>query len=112
MIQLTFSGTVLKINKIEILLPYPISDAFVSLGIIIIFLDPDANMGKSGQYKNIVAYDTSGQKMWEAELPTSKSSDVYWKIVKKEPLVALSYSSYECEIDVATGKIVRSEFYK
>ena len=112
MIQLIFSGTILEINGIEVVLPYPIIDAFVSLGIVVVLLDPDSNMGKSGQYRNLIAYDTSGQKMWEAELPTSKPSDVYWKIAKKEPLIAYSFSSYECEIDVTTGKILRSEFYR
>ncbi|HAK59544.1 MAG TPA: hypothetical protein DCO77_04065 [Nitrospiraceae bacterium] len=112
MIELTFSGTSLKIDTEEIVLPYSVVDAFVSKGIIVVLLDPDANLEKDKQYKNLLAYDPSGKKMWEAELPTPKPSDVYWKIVKKDPLVAYSFSSYECEIDLCSGKIIRSDFYK
>ena len=112
MTKISFSGTILKINGKEVALPYHIVEAFILKGIIVVFLDPDANMGKSGQYRNLIAYDPSGQKMWEAQLPTSKPSDVYWKLAKKEPLIVYSYSSYECEIDLINGRILRSEFYK
>lgn len=112
MSYISYSGTVLKVGGKVITLPYKILEAFESEQVIVVFLDPDANLGKTGQYGNLIAYDTSGTKKWEAELPTTKISDVYWKIVNKTPLVAYSFSSYECEIDISTGKILKKNFYK
>jgi hypothetical protein len=112
MTQAVFTGATLKVNGVNVVLPYPAIDGFMSRGIIVVLLDPDANMGKTGQYRNLLAYDATGEKLWEADLPTSKPSDVYWKIVNREPLIVYSFSSYECEIDLATGVIVRCDFYK
>ena len=106
-------GRQLKIDStyvVEFL--YPIKEAFFSENTVIVFLDPDANLGKTRQYKNLLGYDCQGKKIWEAELPTSKSSDVYWRIKQRVPLVVSSFSSYECNIDESTGEIVSSEFYK
>ncbi len=113
MTRIEFSGNRLAINSGSVLdLPYPIKDAFELSGVVVVFLDPDANLGKAGQYRNLLGFDQQGKKLWEAELPTSKSSDVYWRIKKKSPLVMSSFSSYECLIDESTGKIKSSEFYK
>ncbi len=112
MSQISYSGTVLGINGKSIVVSHEISEAFEVQGIIIVFLDPDADLGKGGQYQNLIAYDSNGVELWKAELPTSKASDVYWKIANKSPLTVYSYSSYECVIDASTGKILKKEFYK
>ena len=109
---ISYSGADLKIDNKLITMPYKILEVFKSGEVIVVFLDPDANLGKTGQYRNLLAYDANATKKWEAELPTSKISDVYWKIVNKTPLVAYSFSSYECEIDISTGKILKKSFYK
>ncbi|MFC1560735.1 hypothetical protein ACFL3W_02210 [Pseudomonadota bacterium] len=113
MTRIEFSGNRLTINSVSLIdLLYPIKDAFELSGVIVVFLDPDANLGKAEQYRNLLGFDQQGKKLWEAELPTSKSSDVYWRIKKKSPLIVSSFSSYECWIDESTGKIKFSEFYK
>ena len=54
----------------------------------------------------------NGEIAWVAELPTEKKMDVYYKISHRKPLIAYSFSSYECEIDINNGKIIRKEFDK
>jgi hypothetical protein len=91
---------------------YPIKEAFEQGGTIVVFLDPDANLGKDGQYRNLIGLDLIGNKKWLAELPTSDSCDVYWRIKQRDPLIVSSFSSYECRINLRTGDIESSEFYK
>ncbi|GAB3036707.1 hypothetical protein [Bowmanella dokdonensis] len=112
MSQISYSGTILKVNGNPVMLPHEILEAFDVQGVIIVFLDPDAELGSGGQYRNLIGYSSNGTKLWEAELPTTKKSDVYWKIAKRVPLTVYSFSSYECELDISTGKILRKDFYK
>ncbi|ORU90027.1 MAG: hypothetical protein A6F71_03425 [Cycloclasticus sp. symbiont of Poecilosclerida sp. M] len=113
MIRVEFSENKLTINSTCVVdLPYPIKDAFALSGVVVVFLDPNANLGKSDQYRNLLGFDRQGNKLWEAELPTSKTSDVYWRIKQKTPLVVSSFSSYECQVDELNGKVITTEFYK
>jgi len=89
-----------------------IKDAFLISDVIVILLDPDENLGIDGQYQNLIGYNLTGSCIWRAELPTIKTSDVYWKINSSKPLVVSSWSSYNCHIDELTGLIVEKEFYK
>ena len=102
----------LKVGAVTIDLGYPIKDAFELDKVVVVFLDPDADLGKTVQYKNLLGFDNKGSKLWEADLPTSKISDVYWRVKQKQPLIVSSFSSYECEIDEDTGRVISSEFYK
>ena len=113
MTRIEASGCRLKIDTIYVVdFLYPIKDAFELNGTVIVFLDPDANLGKSGQYRNLLGFDLQGKRIWEAELPTTKPSDVYWRIKQKSPLIVSSFSSYECQIYETTGKIKSAKFYK
>lgn len=112
MSQINYSDNVLKIDDTTVVFPYEIYEVFESHQAVIVFLNPDANLGTEEQYKNLIAYNLNGVKLWEAELPTTKKSDVYWKIASKTPLIAYSFSSYACEIDIATGRILKKVFYK
>lgn len=113
MIELEFSGNHLTINSNCVVdLTYPIKDAFESSGVVVVFLDPDANPDKSAKYKNLLGFNQHGKKIWEADLPNSISADMYWRVKQKSPLIVSSFSSYECRIDELTGKIKSSKFYK
>lgn len=112
MINVGFEGNRLFVNGNEFDLENPINDAFYERGLIVVLLDPDANMESDSQYKNLLAYDLMGNKKWEAELPTNKKSDVYWRVNNKYPLVVSSFSSFECEIDLESGTVKNKNFYK
>lgn len=99
---------------------YPARDAFESDDRVIVLLDPDAYLNDADYPKerrrgndplrNLRAYSCSGELLWEAEFP--EQVDYYYKIVSRSPLVALSFSSYRCRIDPATGRIIEAEFLK
>lgn len=91
---------------------YPVRAAFWLNASLVVLFDSDARLEKFGQFPNLIAVDESGKRLWVAELPTTKTGDHYYRIASTEPLVAYSFSSYDCEIDVDTGRIRTREFTK
>jgi hypothetical protein len=71
--------------------------------------DKDRRRGKN-PLRNLFALAIDGQLLWEAEFP--EKVDYYYSVSSKAPLTALSFSSFRCEIDLVTGRIVRKEFLK
>ena len=112
MTEISFSGSIIEINGKNISLSYDISEAYLINGIIVILLAPGSYIGKEKNLKNLVAYNTDGEMLWEADFPQNYKSDYYWKIKSKNPLIVNSFSSYECEIDLNTGRVKKSDFYK
>lgn len=112
MITITHTGKVLCINGRELTLEYPIKESFDVNGIVIVLLDPDSNLGSHGQFRNVIGFDANGNQVWIAELPTEKTSDVYYQVSSRTPLKLSSFCSYECEVDPKTGKILSKSFYK
>jgi hypothetical protein len=120
MTQVSHRGRELIIGDKRIELEYSVQDAFELDGRIIVLLDPDAYLqdpgyGKErrrgeGALRNLRALSLSGEPLWEAEFP--EAADYYYRIVERRPLTALSFSSFRCEIDAASGRIVRREFCK
>lgn len=93
-------------------LEYPILDAHEYDDLIVVLFDPDANIRKWGQFHNLIALSKNGERLWEAERPTTETGDSYYAVTSWTPLVALSLRSYECEIDPKTGVIIKWLFYK
>jgi hypothetical protein len=60
--------------------------------------------------RNLVALGAEGDILWEAELP--QLADYYYSLLSVAPLTVNSFSSYRCEIDPGSGKIVRKVFFK
>jgi len=125
MSRIEFSEKRLTIDSKYIVdFPYPIEEAFETKEIVVVLLDPDSYPMR-GLHKNLLGYDRRGEKLWEAELPrysrfdvwvskgpASEASDIYWAVKQREPLIASSFSSYNCKINEATGEIESAEFYK
>ena len=109
---LRFSGSTIELGEKRIELPFAISDAFTLGALIIVLYDPDAYAEKWGQFPNLVAVERNGQIRWKAELPTSRTGDRYYRVASRRPLVASSVTSFDCEIDTSTGRIVSKELYK
>jgi hypothetical protein len=112
MISVKFDGKLLTIDDRIVPMPHEIRDALALGDKFIVFLDPDADLGSSGKYSNLVAVDSGGRLVWWAELPTERDSDVFTRIVSREPLVADSFSSFECEIDPGNGRLLSTRFFK
>jgi hypothetical protein len=107
-----FAGKSIFINGGVVDVAHPVSDAFLADGKVIILFDPDSYNAKFGQFQNLIALSPEGVVLWAAELPTTISSDRYYRIVSRVPLLADSTQSFECEIDLSTGKIQQKSFFK
>ena len=116
----TFKGNEIEIGAKVIRLPWPILSTMEVEDKVVVLLDPNAYLKdptylsemKNGKesIKNMIAFNKNGEKIWEAELP--EKSDYYYKVLSRTPLIANSFSSYSCEIDIDTGLIRKQEFLK
>ena len=108
---------VVVVDGAELCMEYPVREAFALGDRVIVLLDPDGYL-KDPSYprerrrgvdplRNLRAYTPAGELLWEAEFP--EAADYYYRIVERDPLAALSFSSFRCRIDSATGRIVEAE---
>jgi hypothetical protein len=120
MTELRFQGRQLTIGPRTVDLPMDILDAFVLDDRVIVLGDPDSEL-RDPRYperraaglpsrRNLVAFALDGSPLWEAEFP--EDIDCYFRIISREPLVAVSFSGFTCHIDPASGRIRQWEFHK
>ena len=109
---ISFSERTVNVRSKSIELEYPVANAFMLGDKIIVLFDPDAYTEKFGQFKNLIAVNADGEKIWTAELPTNESGDRYQQVSSRSPLVAYSWKSFDCEIDESTGRIKKKIFTK
>lgn len=108
--MIEIEGTTVRFDGGQIEGEYPVYDARQVGGMLIVLYRPESYRG--GQFRNLVAFDLSGEELWKAELPTNSSMDSYYQLVSEGPIIADSYCSYRCTIDGATGRITKKEFFK
>jgi hypothetical protein len=108
----TFVEQQLSIDGGKHELPFPIDEAFEYDGLVVVLFDPDSPAETFRPFRNLIALDASGHQQWEADLPTSNPGDRYYKVTSKDPLTACSTQSYDCVIDVSTGRIMVKTFTK
>ena len=116
----THDGDIIRIDGHPTRMDYMVRDAFWAHGRAIVLLDPSAyldNPAFGAQRRksrkpdhNLRAYSPAGELLWQAEQP--EFADHYYKIESREPLVALSFSAYRCDIDPENGRILRKTFLK
>jgi hypothetical protein len=106
-----FSGRVLHIDSLQIELEHPIAEAFAVGALIVVRFPCDARLKSYGAFDNLFALTSRGEKAWVAELPES-GTDSYVTISSREPLVANSWSGFQCTLDPASGRILRKVFTK
>jgi hypothetical protein len=120
MMHISHAGCAVTVDGVTWATEYPVKEAFTLAKAVCVLLEPDAYLSDTGYSKerrrgngalrNLRAYSPTGDLLWEAEFP--EPADYYYRIVSREPLVALSFSSYRCRIDPGSGRIVESEFMK
>jgi hypothetical protein len=120
--NVTYDENRLQIDGKLVETPWPIREAFTIEAGIIVLMDQFAGLKgpvldirevrKIPKGRNLFCYSPSGGVLWEAEFPTSSMEDYYYSISSRSPLVVNSFSSYRCEIDPKTGKIIKKEFFK
>jgi hypothetical protein len=109
---ISFNGRKLSINGTTHELEYPIAKAIQKEGQIFVLYDPDSFTAKTGQFRNVIAIGLDGTIHWRAELPTTTTGDRYYRIALNGSLQAASIFSEVCELNMATGQILRRELVK
>ena len=109
---ISFSERTVNVGGKSMELEYPVANAFMLGDKIIVLFDPGAYTEKFGQFKNLIALNVDGERIWTAELPTNDSGDRYFMVKSRSPLVAASIYSYDCEIDESTGRMKKKIFVK
>ena len=102
----------LTIDGATHVLEFPIDEAFDHGSVVIVFFAPDSGPKRFGQFHNVIAVDRQGNKVWEADLPTSNTGDRYYNIASRDPLTLYSTQSYDVVLDAATGRILEKRFTK
>ena len=105
-------GDIVRIDGKPVRLEFLVRDAFWADDRAVVLLDPQvflddpggARRNPRGPVRNLRAYAPSGELLWEAEQP--EADDHYYKIESRAPLVALSFSAYRCDLDLANGRIL------
>jgi hypothetical protein len=111
-------GDIVKIDGKPLRMEYMVRDAFWADGRAVVLLDPDAFLDAPGgarkaprdPVKNLRAYSPSGEMLWQAEQP--EVDDHYYLIESREPLVALSFSAFRCDLDLSNGRILKKNRLK
>lgn len=116
----THDGDIVKIDGKSVRMEYMVRDAFWADGRAVVLLNPDAYLDNIayGQARrrsrdpvqNLRAYSPSGELLWQAEQP--ETDDHYYRIESRQPLVALSFSAYRCDLDLANGRILAKHHLK
>ncbi len=106
-------GDIVRIDGKALRMEHLVRDAFWAGDRAVVLLDPDAyfddpayggRKAPRDPVKNLRAYAPSGELLWEAQQP--EVQDHYYIIESRDPLVALSFSAYRCDLDLASGRIL------
>jgi hypothetical protein len=106
-----FSGRGLRIDSLQVELEHPIAEAFALDNLVVVRFPYDASPRGYGAFDNLLTLNSRGERAWVAELPTN-GTDSYVAISSREPLVANSWSGFQCTLDPESGKILRKVFTK
>jgi hypothetical protein len=105
-------GDIVRIDGKPLRMDFMVRDAFWAGDRAVVLLDPNAFLDEPGggrkaprdAVRNLRAYAPSGELLWEAEQP--ETDDHYYMIESRKPFVALSFSAYRCDLDLASGRIL------
>jgi hypothetical protein len=112
-------GDIVRIDGKPVRMEYMVRDAFWADGRAVVLLDPNAFLdhpaygGRKAPrdaVQNLRAYSPAGELQWQAQQP--EMNDHYYLIESREPLVALSFSGYRCDIDLRNGRITKKKKLK
>jgi hypothetical protein len=62
--------------------------------------------------QNLVAFDEHQNEIWKAENPSDQGTDAYVNFTDGDELRVWNFSGFLCDIDLDSGRILRSQFTK
>jgi hypothetical protein len=78
------------------------------LGETVVVVFDHTSFPKNQQARNLMAFNLERELLWIAEHPTNQPTDAYLSISQDDPLVVSNLAGFECEIDLQTGKLLKS----
>ena len=106
--MIKINGKEILINGNSIKFPFNIEKAWeYPVQAFIIVLMRFYENRDTKRFHNLIACDSGGGVIWEADLPPGTGADCYTDAsLKGETVSAFSLSCYRCDIDVKTGRLV------
>ena len=62
--------------------------------------------------QNLVAFDEHQQEIWKAENPSDIGTDAYVNFTDDGELCVWNFAGFLCDIDLDSGRILKSQFMK
>jgi hypothetical protein len=59
---------------------------------------------------NLAAFDEEQKEVWVAASASASGTDAYVNFLSEEPLRVWNFAGYECELDLATGRLLKAQF--
>jgi len=115
-LAVSHDGDIVSIDGKPVRMDHIVRDAFWADGRAIVLLDPSVFLDDPAYgsrktprdpIQNLRAYSPAGELQWQAQQPNR--DDHYYMIESRAPLVALSFSAFRCNIDLASGRILRKQ---
>jgi len=107
----TFFGSEVTVAGRTWRVPFPIVQALLAGERVLVLYDYMAGP-RHRQFQNLEAFTLDGVRLWTAEHPTSTTPDAYVSIKSVSPLRVSNFASYDCTLDIETGRLLQSAFTK
>ncbi len=109
--SVTFSGSEVTVAGRTWRVPYPVAQALLAGERVLVLYDYMAGP-RHRQFQNLEAFTLDGVRLWTAQHPTSTTADAYVSISSVSPLRVSSFASYDCTLDIESGRLLESAFTK
>lgn len=106
---------IIEINGSTVELPYSILEAMEFEQYILVIFDY-MEFNQNAVTPNFHCINQDGSVLWVAENPTTKSTDYFTNFASSDlsgsQVVVYNFAGFTCMIDLANGKLLKSEFTK
>ena len=109
--DISFSGSEVSVSGRTWRVSYPVTQAVLVGDRVLVLYDYMAGP-RYRQFQNLEAFTLDGVRLWTAEHPTSETADSYVSIKSVSPLRVSSFASYDCTLDIESGRLLESAFTK
>jgi hypothetical protein len=110
--KLQFSGSTVECDGGQLDLSIAIKEA-IQIGERVLVIHDYMAFPENQPAPNLVAYNTSGERLWTAQnLTTGSATDAYTEFMSEYPLWVGNFEGFNCRIDLETGKLLKSIFTK
>lgn len=112
-IAISVRGTEITVKGKVWSMPYRVAQAMIVGNRILVVYD-SMDGPKHRQFQNLEAYSLEGARLWSAEHPNNETASSYvgLEFDSGTQVRAFNFAGYDCQIDLATGKLLKAYFAK